>query len=134
MLDRPILVTGSPRSGKTLVAAILSHSPDFYFACEPLLLWDAVLPNRDDDRRTAADILPGARERLLESLAQPVRRAGRTRYVDDLSQHALRIPCIAALLPEARIIHVVRDGRSVVPELIRRWSLRDTLRAAVRRR
>lgn len=134
MLDRPILVTGSPRSGKTLVAEIVSRSPEFFFACEPLMLWDAVMPNRDDDRRTEADIVPGARERLLETLSKTVQRAGRTRYIDDLSQHSLRIPFIASILPEARIIHVVRDGRSVVPELIRRWSLRDTLRAAVRRR
>jgi hypothetical protein len=38
---------------------------------------------------------------------------GKTRYADKTPAHVLSIPFLASLFPEARFIHIVRDGRDV---------------------
>lgn len=63
-------------------------------------------------------------------------RHGKSRSGDKTPLYLLGMPQVAAVLPEARFIHIVRDGRDValswrqtwfapsrdVPELVRRWA------------
>lgn len=72
---------------------------------------------------------------------------GKTRWGDKTPQHALRIPELLAIFPDARIIHLVRDGRDVAEStariaigpcsilaIARRWKLYlDTVREAAAR-
>jgi hypothetical protein len=48
-------------------------------------------------------------------------RHGKARWGDKTPAHALVIPELVAVLPEARIIHVIRDGRDVAASLRQRW-------------
>jgi Sulfotransferase family len=133
-LDRPILVTGTPRCGKSCVTHILNHLPEFCRVKEPLMIWDAGLGSRRDDRRTACEATPALRETILRGCAAVIRNEPGTRYLDDLAYHALRIPFILELMPEARIIHVVRDADQAVPEMIYGWTYKDTVGKAILRR
>ncbi|MET0146508.1 MAG: sulfotransferase [Ilumatobacteraceae bacterium] len=40
-------------------------------------------------------------------------RHGKRRYGDKMPGYVLRIPALATLLPEARFVHIIRDGRDV---------------------
>jgi hypothetical protein len=40
-------------------------------------------------------------------------RQGKARYGDKMPGYVLRIPVLAALLPESRFVHIIRDGRDV---------------------
>ncbi|MEA2430078.1 MAG: hypothetical protein QOI19_551 [Thermoleophilaceae bacterium] len=44
-------------------------------------------------------------------------RHGKPRWGDKTPTHAARLPSIARILPEARFIHLIRDGRDVVASL-----------------
>ncbi len=130
---RPILVTGAPRSGKTRVAHIIAQDSSFAHMQEPLTIWDPGL-KREDDCLTAADATDTIRSRIRHLCEQAVQRAGKTRYIDDLSYHALRIGFAHRVLPEAKIVHVIRPPREAIPEMIYGWTYRDTFKGALARR
>lgn len=46
------------------------------------------------------------------------RERGKSRYADKTPQHVLHIELLAGAFPEARFVHLVRDGRNVVPSLL----------------
>jgi hypothetical protein len=69
----------------------------------------------DDDRlRSALDPAPGdladALRRVFESYADAF---GKPRYADKTPSYVQHIPMLAALFPDARFVHVIRDGRDV---------------------
>lgn len=134
-LDRPVVVTGTPRSGKSLVAKILGASPEFAFASEPLMIWDMGMGPHTHDRRTADEVTEPVRERIRRACRNHVVSSGGQRYLDDLAYHALRTPFLHEVMPETKIIHTVRRGEDALPELLFGWTYRDTVaKALVRRR
>lgn len=129
-LDRPVLIVGSPRSGKTCVWDLLACAPELVPVREPLAIWEADT-RTPHDRWTAEDLTPALRQRILTSCERIVARSGRSRYMDNLAYHALRIPFIHALMPEALIIHTVRDPLGTLPECLFGWTNQDTVRRSV---
>lgn len=133
-LDRPILITGTPRSGKSCVANMLKQAPEFCYLNEPLMLWDVPAGGRADDCRTAVDANDTLRARIVGACERAVAEAGKQRYLDNLSYHALRIGFVRQIMPEARIIHVIRNPRLAIPEMLFGWTNKDSVLKAVSRR
>lgn len=46
------------------------------------------------------------------------RRSGRTRWGDKTPAYVLQMPTIARMFPEARFVHLIRDGRDVARSLV----------------
>ena len=113
MLDRPIVIIGSPRAGKSCVGKIICASPEFGYFNEPHAVWSWGQRRRSDDRRVAEDITDSLRRKIIGSCEQVLRESGLSRYVDDLATHSLRIPFIRAVIPDVRIIHVIRKPRKI---------------------
>jgi tetratricopeptide (TPR) repeat protein len=84
----PIFVLGMPRSGSTLVEQILASHPQIHGAGELPAAWD-----------TARSYLAGL----------PVPPEGKIHIVDKLPENFLRIGLIRRILPNAKIIHTMRD-------------------------
>lgn len=134
----PFFIVGSARSGTTLLRVIFNAHPGIAVPPESRFvteLWrgsDEVgvasflkamadhpqfrswgLPI--DDVR--AQIGPEARVRYPVALAAAYRayaiRAGKTRWGDKTPRYVESIPLLDRLFPDARIIHLVRDGRNV---------------------
>lgn len=104
----PIFVVGMPRSGSTLIEQILASHPQVHGAGElPILerMEDLSFPehiaglDRDQLRRLG--------EAYLAQLPQVPE--GVVRIVDKLPGNFLRIGLIRLMLPNARIIHTMRD-------------------------
>ena len=89
---------------------------------------------RSDDRRTVDDASPEVCERIRRDCAQLVKDAHKACYLDDLSYHALRVPFVRAVMPECKIIHVVRRGESAIPELLFGWTFKDSMSGVIARR
>jgi hypothetical protein len=76
------------------------------------------LPDRAATRALArASDLSDAIRRLYRTYA---RRQGKRRFGDKTPNYATQIPLLADLIPEARFIHVIRDGRNVALSIIER--------------
>jgi hypothetical protein len=135
-LDRPAFVIGCGRSGTTILGTVLSRHPDVTYLNEPRDLWIRSLPaadvwSADAARRGgrltlgAADATPAVRWRLRRAFARAVRRTGRPRLVEKLPINTFRLAFIAAAIPGARFVHLVRDGRAVASS-IARWCEAET--------
>jgi hypothetical protein len=117
----PVFVIGAPRSGTTLVFELLDRSSSLAsLGVESHLLWDAFHRLSDHGDHSVPAAAATARERRALSWAIH-RIAGDRTYLDKYPRLCLRVPYLAALYPDARFIHVVRDGRAVTSSLITAW-------------
>lgn len=141
-----VFVVGAPRSGTTVVRLMLDAHPQLAiphetaFVPRALALGDGA--GRDDLARfllefpTWPDMATTERE-LRDALArvEPFTLAnglrafyrryaaarGKERWGDKSPPYALHLPEIAAAFPEARFVHVIRDGRDVAVSLRPLW-------------
>jgi hypothetical protein len=123
-VERPVFVIGCGRSGTTVFGRALGHHPDVAYLNEPRHLWRAAYPETDvwgDDAAqrggrvafVASDAEP-ARTRMLgrlfrfETLAR-----GRSVLVEKLPINNFRLPFLRAMFPDARFVHIHRNGLEV---------------------
>lgn len=119
-----IFIICAARSGSKYLRGLLAASPEV--AAVPYdvnFLWrrgqesspDDALTNVPDERFGDA-----IRMRLIELSRWS--GAGRARFIVEKSvSNSLRVPFLASLFPEAKFIHLVRDGRAVVESARRMW-------------
>jgi adenosyl cobinamide kinase/adenosyl cobinamide phosphate guanylyltransferase len=110
-------VVGCARSGTSVVGELLASHPDVSYAWESHRVWNYVVRPGKHDRLTAEAASPRAARRVRRGLQE---RAGQERplLVEKNPRNTLRIPFVKALFPDARIVHVVRDGRDVACSLV----------------
>ena len=66
----------------------------------------------DDVRAALRDGVPDFAEGVRRVLALFASSQGKSRYADKTPGHVVRIPLLAELFPEARFVHIIRDGRN----------------------
>ncbi|MFO7551358.1 MAG: sulfotransferase [Haliea sp.] len=113
----PIFVLGQPRTGTTLVERIISSHSEVHSAGELQQFGLALrrLANYQDPRRFSAELFHSTQEldpRQVGNLylqTSSRMRGSTPRFVDKLPQNYLLIPLILAALPNAKIVHLVRN-------------------------
>jgi Flp pilus assembly protein TadD len=103
----PVFVVGMPRSGSTLIEQILASHPQIHGAGELRALEKMELPEPELVSALHAAGLERIGQAYLSRL--PKVAAGKVRIVDKLLGNFLRIGLIRLILPNARIIHAVRN-------------------------
>jgi hypothetical protein len=123
--ERLVFVVGSPRSGTTFTGGALGSQPGWVDLGEVPLLKAAVPRLRElPVERQAAEV-----RRILER----VRALGLVRGLRAVEQNPETAYVLAAALeayPQAKAVHVIRDGRDVVCSLLERGWLRPGRRGA----
>ena len=123
-LDRPVFIIGAPRSGTSLLYAILRRSSHFkHWPGESHEVWEAdfhpALRDWDSNVLVADDLTEDAAARIHRSFFLVTGR--KHRLLDKTPRNALRVPFVDALFPDARYIYLQRDGRENVNSLINAW-------------
>lgn len=129
-LECPIFVVGSPRSGTTVLGRCLGAHTACATAEESLVLlplwrmyadlYAGGVPSgvRHLSEYTTEDelvaTLGAVSDRLFSGLLE---RTGAQRYIDHTPWYGAIVPFVRALYPDARFVHLVRDGRQVVRSL-----------------
>lgn len=126
----PLFIVGSPRSGTTLLAQMLGMHPDLYNGGELQLLpqvyqqANTLLNNPRNIARILHDlyfndpqqeITQSLRKFFLENLFQLKKqfKLDEVNIIDKLPSNVRRLPLISKIIPQAGIIHIIRDGREV---------------------
>jgi len=113
----PIFVLGQPRTGTTLIERIITSHSDVHSAGElqqfPLAM--RRLGNPQTPQRFSAELFASVndidgRSLAIKYMQTTGRMAGKLpRFVDKLPSNYLNIPLILKALPNAKIVHLVRD-------------------------
>ncbi|HUB85714.1 MAG TPA: sulfotransferase [Rhizomicrobium sp.] len=121
-----VFILGFMRSGTTLLAAALGSHENVVVADERETLTD---PSReflldDSGLNRLSNLAAADAERWRDSYWEAVQQAGfdvaGKVFVDKMPFNALRLPLIARLFPNAKIIFAIRDPRDVVLSCFRR--------------
>lgn len=124
MIDRPIVVLGAARSGTSMLAGqVLALHPDVAYWSEPNFVWRYGAAYRRHDVRSAAEATPRVRRYIRARFAEFLENHdGPKRFMEKTPSNCLRLPFVDAVLPEARIVHILRDGRDVAISAAREWT------------
>ena len=138
MIERPIFVGGAQRSGTTLVRAMLDRHPNI--ACGPELRVIPALAGFSTQTRglvgskliqhygVSSDTFDDIFAEMITSFLEPYRNfRDKPRIAEKTPSNILHFPELARFFPDARFIHVIRDGRDVVSSMLTmEWSDTNT--------
>lgn len=122
--DRPLIVVGAGRSGTTLIReALMQHKDVASFEFEMNALWKYGNEHIDHDMLNVKRHYSKAVSDYIENVfVQKSVECDRPRILDKTVANVMRLAYIQEVLPDARILHVIRDGRSVSASAMARWS------------
>lgn len=145
---RPVFVIGCQRSGSTLLGAMLGAHPDIICVpegqfiadlladpndaegCDPSSIIDRIVRHwrfrvwefdLGSDRPTPGEVeqtYRGAIEWLVQRYAAAHDRHGATIWVDQQPGHLFYLWQLLQHFPDAKVIHIIRDGRAVAASIM----------------
>ena len=110
----PIVLLGTHRSGTSWLGRLFEACPGTVYWSEPRPVWMRGDPKRDDDAIPADRATPQICDAIREAFQHRVQAAGGGQFCEKTPSNCLRAEFVARVLPEARFVLVVRDGRSVL--------------------
>jgi hypothetical protein len=113
-LDRPIIVVGAARSGTHLLAHIVSLHREVAYLAEPNYIWKFSNAWLGHDMIPAWRATPYVRSYIRGTFARFCREAGKTRFCEKTPANSIRLPFVMQVVPDAKVVHLIRDGRDVV--------------------
>ncbi len=97
-----------------MLGGFFARHPDVAYYDEPRHLWTWQNAYNDDDVLTESDATEEIASHLRSEFGAFVREQGRRRLCEKTPSNCMRLRFVHAVFPDARIIHIIRDGRAVV--------------------
>jgi len=110
LIPRPVFLIGCARSGTSILGEAIAAHPRVAYLFEVNSIWNELVPAKPDHRLERADATPEVARAIYQAFWK---REGTSRGFarrEKPKKHVIRIPFLAALFPEARFLHVMRDG------------------------
>ena len=114
-VDRPIFMVGCSRSGTTLLLDMFADHPEIANWSEAAQLFELRFCNPEiDHEKSECHSVGFEKVRLQVLIGLFVRLKRKSRFLNKHPENSLRIRMIKKIFPDARFIHVIRDGRAVM--------------------
>jgi LPS sulfotransferase NodH len=120
-------IIGSPRSGTTLLGNILDLHDSIAEWYEPYYMWSFYVTRQKDDVWTLQDLKPGAVAKIRNEYSVYKQKANKPCIIEKTPGHAFHILPIFEIFPDAKFIHLLRDGRDTVLSIKREWQKRAAM-------
>jgi len=120
----PVVIIGAPRSGTNLLRDLLCQARGFgTWPCDEInLLWRHGNARHPDDALPPAAATPAVVRGLRRGFADIARLTGARTVVEKTCANSLRVAFVDRVLPDARYLFIVRDGRDAAASAVRRFS------------
>ncbi|MGK7939758.1 MAG: sulfotransferase [Crocosphaera sp.] len=131
-LKEPIFIVGSGRSGTTFLGSCIGKIPEISYHFEPDII-----------KATAKYVYTGEWSqkkaqwyyRNIYSLLMRIHGDGDLRLADKTPRNSFIIPFLYETFPDAKFIHIIRDGRDVALSLSKQpWYRGDQVNSGIRER
>ena len=118
LIGAPVFLVGCARSGTSIFGEALAAHPRIAYLFEVSSIWNSLVPEREDHRLSASDLTAGLAEPIYAALADARKDLAGDVLLEKNPKHVLRIPFLRALFPDAKVLHIIRDGRDVTTSLM----------------
>lgn len=111
------LIVGCARSGTSILGELIEAHPEIQYVFEAHSVWELGGSGINNSHRMVAqDATEFIKARVRNWFEE--RNGGACLIVEKNPRNTLRIPYVREIFPEAKIIHIVRDGRDVACSLV----------------
>jgi hypothetical protein len=113
----PVFIIGSPRSGTTLTLKLFQNQPQITALFEPFKIWRKAFRYSEDDSYSSNLNWLGFLA-LKYFYYEPITPNKPFLVVKD-PRDSIRVNTLNQLFPQAKFIHIIRDGRDVIASMSR---------------
>lgn len=111
------LIIGCARSGTSILGELVAANPGVKYIFEAHDVWEAAGVRKDGSHRlTAGDATVEIRRSIRRWFAD--QQGDAMMLAEKTPRNVLRVPFLRAVFPEAKLIHIVRDGRDVACSML----------------
>lgn len=122
----PIIIIGAARSGTNMLRDVLTDlSGVATWPCDEIpFVWRYGNASHSDDEFSPELARPAVRRYIRAAFGSIARRMGGTVVVEKTCANSLRVRFVDRVLPEAKYLYIVRDGRDAAASAMKRWVAR----------
>ncbi len=120
---KPIIIIGAGRSGTNILRDVLCSANGLEtWPCDEInYIWRHGNIRKKTDELTREDARPRIKAYIQNRFKEFIQKSNASTVVEKTCANSLRVSFIDEIFPEARFIHIIRDGRDVVNSARKRW-------------
>jgi len=120
----PVIIIGAPRSGTNMLRDLICGLPNTAtWDCDEInYIWRYGNRGSTSDALSTEQVTPGISAYIQSYFDKLFSQTGAANIVEKTCANSLRIPFVKKILPDAKFIFIVRDGRDVLCSALKRWT------------
>lgn len=117
-------IIGSPRSGTTILENILNCHPEIAEWYEPYYVWEKYFQPRESDIWQEEYLNEKVKRAIYKEFSIFSKKSKKRIVLDKSPGHSFNVRIIHNIFPDAKWIHILRDGRDVTLSIKKEWDKR----------